>query len=101
MTLKILVSYFNDNLYLVPEIEEYQLPNKPVLYHPEAENVVAHDDDNSLFIDVKISEDRRGRLVVRPNDDPVALAKDFVSRHALDEIALLDLEETLRIKMSE
>jgi hypothetical protein len=38
---------------------------------------------------------------VKPTDDPALLAKDFVGRHGLDEIALLDLEETLRIKMAE
>jgi hypothetical protein len=53
-----------------------------------------------LYVDVKITEDRKTRIVVKPTDDPAKLAQDFVERHGLDQVSKMDLEETLRIQMA-
>ncbi len=53
-----------------------------------------------LYIDVKITEDRKSRIVVKPTDDPAKLAQDFVQRHGLDQVSQIELEETLRIQMA-
>ena len=53
-----------------------------------------------LYVDVKITEDRKTRIVVRPTDDPAKLAQDFVERHGLDQVSKMELEETLRIQMA-
>jgi len=57
-------------------------------------------DDDSLFIDVKISEGRKQRIVVRSTDSPAKVAKDFVDRHGLDAVSQIELEETLRAQMA-
>ena len=53
-----------------------------------------------MYVDVKITEDRKTRIVVKPTDDPAKLAQDFVERHGLNQVSKMELEETLRIQMA-
>jgi hypothetical protein len=68
----------------VPELEDDIIPERSTLLSKDLEN--SHiEEDNMLYIDVKIEEDRKARIVIKQTDDPAKLAHDFVTKHGLDQ----------------
>jgi hypothetical protein len=61
----------------VPELEDDVIPAKPTLQPRDYENNHI-EEDNLLYVDVKIADDRKARIVVKQTDDPAKLAQDFV-----------------------
>lgn len=93
-------NFFNiSNNYKVPELEDDVIPAKPSL-QPRVQENNHIEEDNVLYIDVKITDDRKARIVVKQTDDPAKLAYNFVQRHGLDQVQKIELEETLRIQMA-
>lgn len=83
----------------VPELEDDIIPERSTLLSRDLEN--SHiEEDNMLYIDVKIEEDRKARIVIKQTDDPAKLAHDFVTKHGLDQDQKIELEEILRIQMA-